>query len=59
MIPALQSWEKIVKELQKTIKMKNPRNDIMCQNKWNSLNLILRNLQTIARAQQIILVSRT
>jgi hypothetical protein len=43
MIHALQRWEKIVKKLQKTIKMKNPRNGIMWY-KWNSLNFGFKKL---------------
>ncbi len=44
MILDLQHWEKIAKELQKTIKMKNSKNNIMCQNKWNSLNFDFKKL---------------
>ncbi len=58
MIPTMQLWDIIVKELQKKMKNKFPKNEIMCKDKWNSLNSNYKITleQIIAKGQVIILI---
>lgn len=39
--------------------MKNPRNGVMCKDKWKFLNSNFKKLVDYSKAQGIILVSRT
>jgi hypothetical protein len=44
MITATQRWDKIVEELQKRTKIKNPRSGTMCKDNWNVLNFNYKKL---------------
>ncbi len=58
MIPTMQLWDIIVKELQKKMKNKFAKNEIMCKDKWNSLNsnYKIKLEQIIAKGRVIILI---
>jgi hypothetical protein len=43
MIPIMQRWDKITKNLQKKTKIKNRKNETMCKDKWNALNFDYKN----------------
>jgi hypothetical protein len=57
-IPTMQLWDIIAKELQKKMKNKFPKNEIMCKDKWNSLNsnYKIKLEKIIAKGQVIILI---
>jgi hypothetical protein len=43
MIPIMQRWDKITKNLQKKTKIENRKNETMCKDKWNALNFDYKN----------------
>jgi hypothetical protein len=44
MVSIVQCWDIIVEKLQKEMKNKTSKNDIMCKYKWNSLNFNYKKL---------------